>query len=36
MASHLPDQELRELLKTCKRIAVIGLSPIANRPSYGV
>ena len=36
MASHLPDQELRELLKTCKRIAVIGLSPVANRPSYGV
>lgn len=36
MASHIADSELRDLLKTCKRIAVIGLSPVAGRPSYGV
>lgn len=36
MASQIPDSELRDLLKTCKRIAVIGLSPVAGRPSYGV
>ena len=36
MASHIEDSELRELLKNNKRIAVIGLSPVPNRPSYGV
>ncbi len=36
MARKLPDPELRKLLETGKRIAVIGLSPVRARPSYGV
>lgn len=36
MTKQIPDLELRDLLKTSKQIAVIGLSPVANRPSYGV
>lgn len=30
------DQEIRTLLETSKTIAVIGLSPVPARPSYGV
>lgn len=30
------DDELRQILKDSKTIAVIGLSPVAARPSYGV
>jgi predicted CoA-binding protein len=30
------DTQIRELLKTSKRIAVIGLSPVPARPSFGV
>jgi predicted CoA-binding protein len=36
MATSLSDAEIREILKSKKRIAVIGLSPVAARPSYGV
>lgn len=36
MAKQIPDTELRTLLKEGKRIAVIGLSPVPARPSYGV
>lgn len=36
MASPLSDSEIREVLKNAKRIAVIGLSPVAGRPSFGV
>lgn len=36
MATALTDQELRTLLMPPKRIAVIGLSPVAGRPSFGV
>lgn len=32
----LSDKELREIFKTSKSIAVIGLSPVPARPSYGV
>lgn len=31
-----PGDEIRHLLKTAKRIAVVGLSPKADRPSHGV
>ncbi len=30
------DSELRQIFETAKSIAVIGLSPVAARPSYGV
>lgn len=36
MASSLSDSEIREILKTKRRIAVIGLSPVPARPSFGV
>lgn len=36
MATQLTDAELKELLSRLKRIAVIGLSPVPARPSYGV
>jgi predicted CoA-binding protein len=36
MAHLIPDLELRKLLQDSKTIAVIGLSPIASRPSYEV
>ncbi len=36
MARTLPDEKLREILKTSKRIVVIGLSPVPARPSFGV
>lgn len=36
MASNIDDTHLKDLLETCSRIAVIGLSPVAARPSYGV
>jgi uncharacterized protein len=36
MASQLSDDELRDILSSCQRIAVIGLSPVPARPSYGV
>jgi hypothetical protein len=31
-----PDEEIRELLRRVRTIAVIGLSPRTNRPSHGV
>ncbi|MGE5626224.1 MAG: CoA-binding protein [Bacillota bacterium] len=31
-----PDEEIKRLLKTAKTIAVVGLSPKADRPSHGV
>lgn len=31
-----PDEEIRELLRRVRRIAVVGLSPRTNRPSHGV
>lgn len=34
--STLPDSEVREILKSMNRIAVIGLSPVPARPSFGV
>lgn len=36
MASTHSDQEIREILKTCRRIAVVGLSPVPARPSHSV
>lgn len=36
MASNLSDNEIKELLSQSKKIAVIGLSPVPARPSYGV
>lgn len=30
------DKELRDLFRACKTIAVIGLSPVPARPSFGV
>ena len=36
MAKKLTDESLRTLLQNGKRIAVIGLSPVPARPSYGV
>lgn len=30
------DIEIRDVLQTCRKIAVIGLSPVPARPSYGV
>ncbi len=30
------DEEMREILRSCKTVAVVGLSPKADRPSYGV
>jgi uncharacterized protein len=36
MASQINDDEIREILERCQRIAVIGLSPVPARPSYGV
>ena len=36
MASDLSDNEIRDLLTVNKRIAVIGLSPVPARPSFGV
>lgn len=36
MAKPIPDLELRKLLEEAKSIAVIGLSPVPARPSYGV
>lgn len=32
----MKDEDLKEILKNCKTIAVIGLSPKEDRPSYGV
>ncbi|MES2854682.1 MAG: CoA-binding protein [Bdellovibrionota bacterium] len=32
----MSENEIRELLKNSKTIAVIGLSPVPNRPSFGV
>jgi predicted CoA-binding protein len=31
-----PDEEIRELLRRVRTIAVVGLSPRTNRPSHGV
>ncbi|BAV32987.1 CoA-binding protein [Sulfuricaulis limicola] len=31
-----PDEEIRELLRRVRAIAVVGLSPRTNRPSHGV
>ncbi len=31
-----PDEEIRELLRRVRSIAVVGLSPRTNRPSHGV
>jgi predicted CoA-binding protein len=31
-----PDDRIRELLKSCKNVAVVGLSADESRPSYGV
>ena len=36
MATQLSDSEIRTLLETERKIAVIGLSPVPARPSYGV
>lgn len=36
MASNLTDNQIRDLLENGNRIAVVGLSPVAGRPSYGV
>lgn len=36
MPDTMTDPEIREILTQGKRIAVIGLSPVASRPSYGV
>ncbi|MES2963153.1 MAG: CoA-binding protein [Bdellovibrionota bacterium] len=36
MASKLSDAQLRDLLQSGARIAVVGLSPVPARPSYGV
>jgi hypothetical protein len=36
MATKLTDSELASILKTHRRIAVVGLSPVPARPSYGV
>lgn len=36
MASKLSDEQLRDLLENSTRIAVVGLSPVPARPSYGV
>lgn len=36
MSDALTDPEIRDILTTGKKIAVIGLSPVASRPSYGV
>jgi uncharacterized protein len=36
MATSLTDHQIREILETKKRIAVIGLSPVPARPSHGV
>ena len=36
MATNLSDAEIREILETNRRIAVIGLSPVPSRPSFGV
>lgn len=32
----MSDEEIRELLSGCKRIAVVGLSPVETRPSHYV
>lgn len=32
----MKDEELKEILKNCKTIAVVGISPKKDRPSYGV
>jgi predicted CoA-binding protein len=36
MTGEPTDPEIRELLRTSRRIAVVGLSPRAERPSHGV
>jgi predicted CoA-binding protein len=36
MTSKQGDSELRQILQNTKRIAVIGLSPVPARPSFGV
>ena len=36
MFKNPPDDQIRALLQRVKRIAVVGLSPKADRPSYGV
>jgi uncharacterized protein len=36
MATKLSDAQMRDLLENGTRIAVIGLSPVPARPSYGV
>ncbi|MGQ9646033.1 MAG: CoA-binding protein [Thermodesulfobacteriota bacterium] len=30
------DEEIKDILRSCKAIAVVGISPKADRPSYGV
>lgn len=36
MKSELSSDEIRKILQDTKRIAVVGLSPVPNRPSHGV
>lgn len=36
MKDSLSDAELTEILRRSRRLAVIGLSPVPSRPSYGV
>lgn len=32
----MKEEEIKDLLRSCKTIAVVGISPKADRPSYGV
>jgi hypothetical protein len=32
----MKEKEIKDLLRSCKTIAVVGISPKADRPSYGV
>lgn len=36
MASRLTDAQIKDILETGNRIAVVGLSPVPARPSFGV